>query len=294
MINTENTYTIHTNDKDGNVYAIDENKMAYLVGNLFQPIPEWINKREIIKQIGDIDFSSNKKAWWEAIVKVYGADAFDNNPFLINQEKENINNMNNNYEQEIHVGDRVRISRKAIKGAKCYHPNWESLIAKIINKSPNKMPYVLDVNGEELSIGESEMAWILGTVEIPRNSVTYVEHANEIKERKKTVLKYISHLLKEYHIPHSKKMVLEINEYLDDFMNSMDENTNNKFESPIDYQKSLADKVLNNPELQEEMRKFVIKLMEEAEQEKQRTAQISDNESQSDLDSLNISDENQF
>jgi hypothetical protein len=42
------------------------------------------------------------------------------------------------------------------------------------------------------------------------------------------------------------------------------------------------------------MRKFVIKLMEEAEQEKQRTAQISDNESQSDLDSLNISDENQF
>ena len=202
--------------------------------------------------------------------------------------------MNTQNTLNIRVGDRVKISRKMIKTDKCYHPNWENLIAKIINKSPNKMPYVLDINGDKVSIGEGELSWIIGTVEIPMNSIIDVEHAFDVKERKKKVLKYISSLLHEYHIPHSKNMILEINQYLEDFMMDMDNSTNGEPKRLPDYKLSLADKVLDNPELREEMKKFVLKLMDEAEQEKLKLSQLNDTESQNDLNSLSTMADNQL
>ena len=294
MIDNERKYIIHINEKDGTIYAIENGKLVYNVGNLFQPIPEWINKRDIIKKVGNIDFNSNKKSWWEAIIEFYGPESFDSNPFPINNKKENQNNMNTQNTLNIRVGDRVKISRKMIKTDKCYHPNWENLIAKIINKSPNKMPYVLDINGDKVSIGEGELSWIIGTVEIPMNSIIDVEHAFDVKERKKKVLKYISSLLHEYHIPHSKNMILEINQYLEDFMMDMDNSTNGEPKRLPDYKLSLADKVLDNPELREEMKKFVLKLMDEAEQEKLKLSQLNDTESQNDLNSLSTMADNQL
>jgi hypothetical protein len=92
---------------------------------------------------------------------------------------------------DVRKGDRVKISKSAIKNSPNYIPAWGSLIAKIVKKSVDNMPYVSDVSGNNVYICESPNASFIGVAEIPLNSIVSVKRdENNIQEALHTLPHY--------------------------------------------------------------------------------------------------------
>jgi len=170
-------YRVKVNNKSGTIYCIDDNSgMVYTVGNIFMPMPEWVDKQLIVKKY-NIEFSSNKRVWWESVIQHYGPQMFDDNPFPI---------------------DKIKREDKMNKN-------------KII-----------------------------------RNA--------------------IAETIRYYNIPLTKSMILEINDYINDYVENMDVESsyNADGSSKID----LIDSIMSNPALKKEMEAFILLLMDEAERQR--------------------------
>lgn len=95
-------------------------------------------------------------------------------------------------------------------------------------------------------------------------------------KQKKEVLKYIGTVMKEYNIPLTKKTILEVSEYLNDFMEDVDSSTNGENKPLSPERKQLFDRILSNPALRSEMEAFVLLLMQEAEKQKREESQTGE------------------
>lgn len=95
----------------------------------------------------------------------------------------------NTLNDDIRIGDYVKISRKALKDARYYHPNWGKLVGQLVSKAENHMPYVSAIDENDIYI----RTWkndILGDVRVPKSSIIAVKHANVQESTVQDYLKY--------------------------------------------------------------------------------------------------------
>jgi phage pi2 protein 07 len=89
--------------------------------------------------------------------------------------------------------------------------------------------------------------------------------------KKITVKKCIAEVISNYNIPIDKKMVTEINDYINDYVENMD--IESAYNPDGSQNRDLIDSILSKPALRKEMEAFILLLVDEAEKEKREKKQ---------------------